>query len=595
MSTRCHSEEFSGEHACWFMTRKTGRESEFIREIPSSDFSLRSKWNQIMNVLEICDHTKRCKSMFKKLLILAVSIYGNMISQTIILPLDHDVYNRIGKSLYSTSTAEHTSNLPLEYSRLHVPGNYDSLLASQRDYVYQGHSWLEGVIFSTHLAQVIDSEYTLSFDFLPDVGLGRDLMNDHYSWTNVRGFQADAVIGNSFSVRMQYFESLAKFPRYISDFVNTFNIVPGQGYKKIDSPGVYDYSHAFGSLIYSPSKYLTIQAGHDKNFIGDGYRSMLLSDIGFSYPYLKLTGYVWNFQYSIMWAQFQDLASSPQLNDISWFKKKYGVFHYLDWNITNRVSLGFFESVIWENYDSTYGYRGFDFQYANPFIFFHPVNYSMGSPDNVLLGLNMKYKILDGTVLYGQLLIDEMTFSEYFKDKGWWGNKYGYQAGLKSYEVFGIRNLSLQAEMNSATPYTYSHRSSLTNYGHYNQSLAHPLGANFYETLAIGNYRIKRFEFRLQLNYARYGDDTMGVNYGRDIFKSYETRLRDYGNYTGQGEKTNLYFSDLRVSYILNPKTNLRLECGVVYRSVQSGVATDNSLIFNIGIKSAFRNLYYDF
>ncbi len=511
------------------------------------------------------------------------------------LPLDHGLNNRIGSSVYSISSNIHTSSLPLELSRLNFSSGYDSLLLMQRDYRYESSSWLERIIFSEHLAEVHHDEYKISFDFLPDVGIGRDITNGKQSWLNVRAFQIDASIGNTFSIRMQYFESLAKFPSYISDFVKKNNVIPGQGYKRVDSPDVYDYSHAFGSFIYSPSKYLTLQAGHDKNFIGDGYRSMLLSDIGFNYPFLKLTGYVWNFQYSIMWAQFQDIASSAQLNNKSWFEKKYAVFHYLDWSISNRLSLGLFESVIWKNYDTTYGYRGFEFQYLNPFIFFHPVNYSMGSPDNVLLGLNMKYKVLEKTILYAQLLIDEVKFGEYFKNKGWWGNKYGYQIGMKSFNVFGIQQFSLQSELNSATPYTYSHQSSLTNYGHYNQSLAHPLGANFYELLAIGHYSIGRVELRSQFNYARYGDDSGGVNFGKDIFKSYDTRNREYNNYVAQGAKTELYFADMRIAYVLNPMTDLRIELGAVYRYLRSYLGTENSTLINFGIRSSMRNLYFDY
>jgi len=296
-----------------------------------------------------------------------------------------------------------------------------------------------------------------------------------------------------------------------------------------------------------------------------------------------------------MWAQFQDIASSAVLNDRAWFKKKYGVFHYLDWNINNRLSVGLFESIIWKSYDSTYGYRGFELQYLNPFIFFRPVDYSMGSPDNALLGMNLKYKISEATILYSQVIIDEMKFKEYFNNKGWWGNKYGYQFGVKSYNILGIQHLSLLSEINSATPYTYSHQSSSTNYGHYNQSLAHPLGANFYELLMIGNYSIGRIEFRGQINYARYGDDTVGVNNGKDIFKSYDTRTREYGNSIAQGVRTNLYFADVRISYILNPKTDLRLELGGVYRSLQSTLGTKNSTLVNFGIRSSMRNLYFDF
>jgi hypothetical protein len=481
----------------------------------------------------------------------------------------------------------------MELARLGEKIAYDSLLTSNRLYIYDGRSWLERKIFSEHLLERTTEEYHLSLDVLPDLGIGKDVVDQRTTWLNTRGFEFAGSIGREFALRTQYYESLAKLPGYVDKFVKLYNVVPGQGFRRIYSPQEYDYGYASGFISYSPSQYLNIHLGHDKNFIGDGYRSMLLSDIGSNYPFLKLTGYVWDLQYTIMWAQFQDLMAKPSSYDLGW-QKKYGAFHYLDWNVTSRLSLGFFEAVIWKNVDSA-GYRGFELNYLNPIIFFRPVEFSLGSPDNMLLGLNARYKISDGLVAYGQLLIDEMTYKEYINNTGWWGNKYAYQLGIKSFDLFDIRHLGFQTEINGASPYTYSHRESLTNYGHYNQPLAHPLGANFYEWVSIGRYALGRFEFRAQLNLARYGDDSAGVNFGKDIFKSYDTRLRDYGNFTTQGVRTNLTYIDCRVSYVLNPVINLRLELGVAYRNATSATISEQSTYVTLGLRSAFRNIYYDF
>ena len=56
-------------------------------------------------------------------------------------------------------------------------------------------------------------------------------------------------------------------------------------------------------------------------------------------------------------------------------------------------------------------------------------------------------------------------------------------------DVLRIRHLDLQAEYNSARPFTYSHASLFTNYAHYRQPLAHPLGSNFKEFVFIGRYQ----------------------------------------------------------------------------------------------------------
>ena len=46
-----------------------------------------------------------------------------------------------------------------------------------------------------------------------------------------------------------------------------------------------------------PAKYLDFQFGYDKNFIGNGYRSLFLSDFGNSYLFLKINTRIWKFNY----------------------------------------------------------------------------------------------------------------------------------------------------------------------------------------------------------------------------------------------------------------------------------------------------------
>lgn len=547
------------------------------------------------NGTPFCNHCPKEIGRVKLSLVMIMLFNTTLFAQTVLLPLDHGLNNRIGKLLYSTSSNVHTSSFPLELSRLHLADNLDSLLLIGRHYSGQYSTWLERKIFSEHLAEIRNEDFSLTLDFVPDLSIGSDATNDALIWKNIRAVQMEGIIGRTFSFRMQYFESQAKFPSYLVDYIRNRNVVPGAGYRRMDSPGIYDLSYSVGSFVYSPNEYLTIEAGHGKNFIGDGYRSMLLSDVGYYYPFFKITGYVWDLQYAVMWSQFQDLSSSARYKDISWFNKKYGVFHYLDWNIDKNISIGFFESIIWRNDDTLHGYRGFEVQYLNPFVILRPVDFSMGSPDNVVLGINAKYKISDSNVLYGQFVLDEMTFSEYFKGTGWWGNKNAYQIGVKSFLPFGCKDMFLQFELNAASPYTYSHISSVTNYGHYNQSLAHPVGANFYEAVTIGSYMWGRFEVRLELNYITFGDDSTGVNFGGDIFKPYTSRMRDYGNYISQGITSDRFIGDLRLAYILNPKTDLRFECEAQFRSSASFVRKDQDFIISVGIRSAMHNLYSDY
>ena len=104
--------------------------------------------------------------------------------------------------------------------------------------------------------------------------------------------------------------------------------------------------------------------------------------------------------------------------------KKFATIHHLNWNISKRVSLGIFEAIIWQAKDTLYN-RQFDVNYLNPIIFYRPVEYSLGSSDNALLGLNAKLKISNNYQLYAQFILDEFLLKEVFVVCGWWANKYG--------------------------------------------------------------------------------------------------------------------------------------------------------------------------
>ncbi|HLP15128.1 MAG TPA: sugar transferase [Bacteroidota bacterium] len=520
-------------------------------------------------------------------------------AQNRVLPLEHQLATRLGPRLYSPDTRVHTSIQPYDLSDFSDADSYDALFfEGGRAYRHpmpgdSSASLFTRKLFNEHLYDAREADYTLAIDVLPDAHLGRDVKERYQVWSNTRDFLFEGSIGNTFSFRSEYFESQSRFPSYIDSFIGTNFVVPGQGYKRAYGSTAHDYGYATGHISYAPSKYFNFQFGHGKNFIGDGYRSMLLSDGAFDYPYLKISTKFWKLKYVNLWAQFQDVGRTKHEFDRA-FTKKFGVFHYLDINITDRLALGLFEAIIWRNSDSL-GYRGFDLNYLNPIIFFNPIEFSLGSPDNSLIGVNFRYRIFSHSAVYAQLMLDELSAMEYVKNRGYWANKYGIQFGVKTFSLFGIPELSLQTEFNMASPYTYSHFDPVTNYGHYNQSLAHPLGANFYESVSIAQYALDRFEFRAQFNTARYGSDPPDENFGGNIFKPYTTRMQDYGNYTGQGRSSHVYYADARVGYVFNPLTNLRLELGAAWRRQTTEASKDESMVLMLGVRGSFRNIYYDF
>ena len=481
-------------------------------------------------------------------------------------------------------------------------GNYHSSL---RDYsrepsfeLPQGdttkkQSWLYRKLFREHLLELQDDDYTFYASILPDFQVGHSSQNGTI-WLNTRGVIAGGTIGKNLTFRTEFYENQGKFAKYIDDYGRSTNMVPGQGEWKPYSGGkAFDFAYSSALINYKAGRHFDFQLGYDKNFIGDGYRSMLLSDAAFNYPFLKVIANLGRVQYTTMWAQFIDMKY-PRSSYGTGYRKKWGVFNYLDWNVSSKFSVGLFEAVIWQDSDST-GKRGFDASYINPIVFLRPVEFSNGSPDNALMGLNLKYSPSRNSTIYGQFILDEFVFKEMTSGSGWWGNKYGGQIGFRSNNLFHVKHLNMLTEVNAARPYTYSQRTTLNNYGHANQSLAHPLGANFVEWVSIADYQYKRLFLRGQITLARYGLDSAGINYGKDIFESYNTRADDFGNHIGQGLKTNLANVQGTVAFLLNPKFNLRVECSVIARQEKNSAYKNRETIFQIGLRSSFRQLYYDF
>ena len=196
-------------------------------------------------------------------------------------------------------------------------------------------SYIHRKVFTEHLIDVKKEDYTAYIDFLPDFIIGK--ADSKNTWLNTRGFQIGGTVAKNFSFYTSGYENQGQFADYYLNYINTNHVVPGQSYdRKKNRPGlVKDWSYATALISYSPIKYLNITAGQDKNFIGDGYRSMILSDVSSNYPFIKLTGTLGNVQYMAMWASMQDPNATQISYDVG-LRKKGGVFHYLDWNINNR-------------------------------------------------------------------------------------------------------------------------------------------------------------------------------------------------------------------------------------------------------------------
>ncbi len=546
-----------------------------------------------LSTLYFSSQMKRKSPLFYSLFFILFSFLfiQSAVAQEYLFPLNRDLNTRIESFYEGDSLHFHSAMKPFTVTELKNILPLDSIQSPIVKDSKFNNTWVGRKLRKEHLLYVDNDDLKLSVDPVFNFQIGRDIVAKNNVYVNTKGLLIQGSVKDKFYFYTGFHENQADYVNYINAAILRDSVVPGQGKTKFIGTKGFDFSQSYGGIGYTLDRHFDFQLATDKNFIGDGYRSLLLSDNSYNYPFLKITSTFWRLKYTVIYAVMQDLKVAHDL-DVG-FAKKYATFHYLDVNIgkRERLSAGLFEAVIWKHDPS----RGFELNYLNPVLFLRPVENSIDSPDNELLGFNMKYRINTKNIVYGQLLLDEFLLHEVLKGRGWWANKQAVQVGYKSFHLFGVKNLNVQTEFNFVRPYTYQHRTTGQNYAQYNQALAHPMGANFIESVSFINYRWRNFFMEIKHIHSQSGMDYQGSNTGNDIFLSYDTHPMDYGNFVLQGIVTTTIYNDIRLSYLLNPKTNFVVEAGVSDRNFKNSLTDLHTQFFYFGIRTSLENYYFDF
>ncbi len=382
------------------------------------------------------------------------------------------------------------------------------------------------------------------------------------------------------------------FPYFLDTNVLINQFIPNIGFPLNVQKNRYNYLYWNAYASYSKS-FFNFQAGRGKMFVGNGYRSLLLSDVAAPYPYLKLQANFWKIQYNVFYMLLQHYIPGHNFNTL---QKKYATMHSLSVNVSKKFNLTLFENVVWQGTD-TNRHRGFDPTYLSPVLFLRPQEYQQGSSDNVMMGLNASYILTKKVMFYGQLALDEFYLKEVRAGKGWWANKQGWQLGMYWINFLDIKNLNFRLEYNEVKPYTYSHGAPAQNYAHLGLPLAHPLGANFREFVSQLTYSYHRWKVQIHQVYAEIGKDSLNEksNVGQNIFLSYTTRGKEYGNYTLQGIRTYFNHSQIEISYLIVPVMNLRANIGLIYRTNNDVAIRYTNVWLYAGLTCNVFNFYRDY
>jgi len=511
---------------------------------------------------------------------------------TTVRPLSRKVAVRIGA--YADSVQQANPNLLSKVDQY----NLQSLFMNNPEWVegdktgFAGNRSLWKTFYRTkaNFLEVDEKDFFLAVNPVIQQQQSIESDNSQRIFLNAKGLTLRGLIARKVGFSAYITDNQERGPLFVQNYISQNDAVPGAGFYKDFKTTATDYFDARGSINFTATKYFDLQFGYDRNFVGNGYRSLFLSDFGNSYLFLKINTRIWKINYMNLYMELVPQTINISAGD-KLLDKKYTSIHHLSMNITKWLNVGLFEAVTFARKNS------FELAYLNPIIFLRVAEQQAGSSDNAIVGFDFKANVAKRLQFYGQWALDEFVLKEIRSGNGWWANKFGIQLGGKYINALGIKNLDLQGEVNLVRPFTYSHYDSVANYTHYNQPLAHPLGANFIEAIGIARYQPHpKWTTSARLIVWKQGIDTGNSNVGTNIFKMNTTRASDYGYNLPNGPRSTGVNAQLLVSW--EAKQNLFLEASVLVRRWKAGVsavADRNTNLFTAGLRMNMFRREYDY
>lgn len=462
--------------------------------------------------------------------------------------------------------------------------SFNKVFKDTGDYYYD----FTVLLYQKHLLEIHQKDVHIGMDVLLDFYLGQryyESQADHTRKvsTNTRGFRIVANIGKKVSFETRFYENQFFYPNYVDSIVTFSKVAPGIGRVKPFKTIGWDVGNSMGVVGLKLNDLMNLKFGHDKLFIGHGYRSLLLSDNTSNYPLLMLNlrskNRKWQYMSTLAWMQSLK-RSETIISTEALFKRKNANFHYLSYKPSNQLEFGIFEGTIYKVYDDSLGHTAPDPTFYNPIIGINTALNGLQGENNSVVGISAAYTSR-ALQVYSQLAIDDL-------------DKIAFQIGGTWFEPFGLKRNWLQLEFNSAPSFMYSHNQAniLQSYTHMNQSLAHPLGASFSEIVWLYHFEKDGWFTNAQVNYTfrrRGSNKQMGEN----ILYANDHPALDDMTY----QKVQTLYWQLEGGYRFNIKTRLQLFGQVTQRTLNNlynSESDQQDFYFVVGIRCNLNNYYLD-
>ena len=477
-------------------------------------------------------------------------------SQNLNIPLNQSFNVELERTTIASEEIIHSSFKPILQRDTKNDSSVKSLAFKKSK-----RSKISRSLFHDHFISIDTGIFQLTIDPLFNLELGTDnefdSRQDANLYKNTRGFVARLQIGEQVAIESTFRENQAVLPFFLHERIRSSKVAFGQGRIKSFQDNGYDFAMASAYLSYSPSVRINFQIGTGKHFVGDGHRSLLLSDLAFNSPFLRVNTnwFKGKLQYQNLYTLHQDLNRlKSSTNSEGLFERKQAATHFLEFSPNHKVNIALLESTIFPSLDTS-GNIPVGVNYWVPILFLNTLLESENNKGNNRIGLNVNYKLNKTIKLYGQLALQSGNLN--------------YQIGTK---VFPHKNLMLQAEFNSI-----SNQSESDLFTHYNESLAHPVNYESSEVIGIGQFQRNRWLTRAAAN----------------VILS---------------DNIDIMIIDVRQSFIVNPSYNFTIQIGAQIRRAENfdpvpqsqpfivgGGLTLNSNFIYFGLSTNLQNIYTNY
>jgi len=454
-----------------------------------------------------------------------------------------------------------------------------------RDSSKQYNSFTE-VLFKKHLFEAKGKDYYVTISPAADLQLGKDLSdtNERRLFQNTRGIAVEVDLFTKFSFFTSFFENQARYSSYQTAhyqaagelYPNQSNgqyslqnaSIPSSGRTKPFGNDGFDYAYAMGNMVYQPCYFLTISAGNTPQFVGHGYRSLLLSDNTAPAPFIHLNAtFLSKFEIDVSRSRLMNLIRKPVSTSVeAYYESKALSTFYFTYKPTSNVRISLFEGMVWSKGDSIVSKRVHPLFYA-PLPMLGELVLDQEEV-NSIQGLNVSWQ-LKNHHLYGQWAIGRLSF----RHQAW-------QLGYRGFGLFGLKNWMVQLEYNHVGKGMYTSENERLNYSHFNHALAHVKGNGFDEFILRSTFEYKRM----------YGE-----------IKSVFYHLNEYKNgallpvqRTESLTNGSLFNNSLELGYRANRRMNLCVFVNWTLRNEATDVKKFNNLVF-LGLRTGIFNQYTDF